>query len=125
MKWQDQYSVNHPLMDQQHKQLFEILNQLEGHILKEEALDYFLETLEQLSDFAWEHFKAEETILEELKIEGLQDHMDKHQSFKKKIMAMTQSFFKQPDLKQVEEAYSFLSHWLVDHILEEDMKYKM
>lgn len=125
MKWQDKYCVNDDLMDKQHKKLFEILNKLEEDMLKDCALNQLVQTLEELSDYAWVHFKAEEIILDELNIKNIVAHKEEHLKFKKKIMETTQNFINDKNLEQVSELHSFLVHWLQHHILKIDMMYKV
>jgi len=125
MKWQDKYSVNDDLMDKQHQKLFEIVNRLEEHMLSDSALNQLVQTLEELSDYAWVHFKAEEIILDELNIKNIVAHKEEHFLFKKKIMDTTQKFINDKNIEQVSELHSFLVHWLQNHILKIDMMYKV
>lgn len=125
MKWRDIYSVNNALMDQQHQKLFDIINELETNIFDEVALEQLIKTLEDLSKYAWEHFKEEEKILVELNMPHLEEHKEEHHLFKKKIMSITQSFINGKEASQVADIHSFLTHWLENHILTVDMKYKV
>lgn len=124
MKWREGYSVNHDRMDDQHKRLFEIIQNLEDCMVEGDPLEGFVAVLEELSAYAWAHFKDEENLLKTLAVDNLEAHMAEHHGFKRKIMTVSQTFLKEGRMEEVAEIHSFLVHWLENHILTMDMTYK-
>ncbi len=115
------YSVGYPEMDRQHIKMIELINrsiELEEEGGSEEQLK---DLLAEMVDYAWYHFEAEEALLTELGIEGLQEHIQAHDAYSKRVVELSIIEGLDNQLKNINE---FLSQWWLSHILIEDMKYK-
>ncbi len=123
IQWQKIYSVNIPEIDEQHKKLVSMINQLEdslaagkGIINKEIGI-----VLAQLVDYTQSHFKDEERLQEEMKFSKRVKHKQQHEELVQQIKAILINLKNGKPINAY-EMMNFLRDWLVNHILEEDHK---
>jgi hemerythrin len=124
VEWDDRYLIGIPLIDDQHKELIRLTNNLYEACLVggEAARVNFRETIRGTVDYVKFHFAAEEKILENVKYPGIAAHKKEHESFVIKVLA---------DVKNFEEGKTFvpnifvryLKDWILTHIAVEDKKY--
>ncbi len=117
--WKPEYSVGNEKIDGQHKYLFELLIMLDS-IKNQEANRLSLEqALLSLFDYVEIHFGDEEKILA-----GHPD-IDSHKTIHAEFIDQTQLFMKefQKDELDIHEVIDFLRHWLIEHIVETDIRY--
>lgn len=130
--WTLEMSVGEEKIDEQHKRLLSVLNEL-GEVL-EAPLD--MAPLRKLIDFfgkyAKEHLAYEEEYMAKNNYPELDEHKKLHQEFTDYFGEFRKKFydtynspgFSDRDIRNLlEEAHKFLSGWWVTHILEEDKKY--
>ena len=81
------------------------------------------DTLTKLTQYASEHFRDEESLLEQAAYPGIEEHRKEHQQFREKIVqccvATSIGVGNVP-----RELLAYLHDWLNHHLLEQDMKYK-
>jgi hemerythrin len=123
LNWSEKYSVNNEIIDVQHRKLFSIVNELSKAITDGYAVDIIEDILEEMSTYAWMHFRTEEDLLFKADYDALVLHRELHHQFKKSIMKVTQQVITEKSMTQVIEVHRFLYKWLNDHILEEDVQY--
>jgi hemerythrin len=123
IKWTDELSVGVVEMDEQHQKLISMINRL----ISEQKILSTPETIAQLitdmTDYAEVHFRAEEFLLSEYGYEEIDMQVAQHEAF----IANTQKFIEASDVGPnilSKELLDYLKQWLVQHILEQDMKYK-
>lgn len=109
-------------MDDQHKKLVGMINRLieEQQVLTEPAT--IAELLTEMTDYAREHFRAEEYLMAEYGYELLDRQVDSHEKF----IARTLDFMGAevgPNILS-KALLEYLRSWLTGHILNEDMQYK-
>lgn len=63
-RWTEAYSVNVEVLDQQHQELFEVVNELEQALRVGEGMVAIDRILDKLVTYAGVHFAAEESLLE-------------------------------------------------------------
>jgi hemerythrin len=122
--WDDRYSVGIPLIDDQHKRLIELTNDLYDACREgtEVAATHFKEAVRGTVDYVKYHFAAEEKLLENAKYPNFAAHKKEHESFVIKVLE---------DVKNFEEGKKFvpnvfvryLRDWILAHIAVEDKKY--
>lgn len=123
IKWSDKLCIGIPSIDDQHKVLVSIINELFGRIMEpENSQDHHL-VFEKLELYTREHFCYEEALFDKFKW----DHSSIHESEHKKLIAeigkMKTAFEKSTDFDSSVEIMQFLKNWLVNHILESDRSY--
>lgn len=120
--WKDQYSVKVKEIDNQHKMLIGILNELYEAMLAGEAKEVIGGTIKSLADYTGVHFSYEETLMKKHNFPGYQEHKNIHTQFIAKV-ADFQDKHKQGKLMLSMEVMNFLKDWLKNHINGIDKKY--
>ena len=121
------YSVGIDKIDNQHKQLIEIINQLyysRGN--KPHAV--LGETIQKLIEYTKTHFIDEEQIMRENSYPDYQAHKKRHEAFIEEVKKFNIEFNKIDDdllenYSLVTEVLFFLKSWLCGHILVVDKEY--
>ncbi len=120
--WTDKYSVGCNYIDQQHKKLIDIINELHSAFMGRESKDKLGEILSELVDYTKYHFSAEEEMLKKHGFGPSDLHKKQHQEFVEKI----EIFKKRHELGDEILGFdmlNFLKDWLLNHILKTDMSY--
>lgn len=121
--WSDTFSVGVQELDDQHKKLVGMINRLIDEQKELTQPETIADLITEMTDYALEHFRAEEYLMAEYGYEKKNEHVEIHQQFIKK----TQEFMVAaagPNLLS-KALLEFLKSWLVSHILNEDMQYKL
>lgn len=124
IKWNDSLSVGIDSIDDQHKQLFEKINDVLDACIKQKGQDAVSEMIGFLNDYTKKHFSDEEKLLETYKYPDLSMHKKLHENFISDIKDI------EKDIKTngVNVAtITILNHklvdWLINHIGKIDKKY--
>lgn len=120
LAWKQRYRINICEMDNQHKRLFEIIDNL-NICLKLKSCSTAETILDTLIDYIKYHFSCEEEFMKEYKYINLEQHAKLHRSFEKKLQEYKQDI-KNNRLNKT-HMLLMLQSWLVNHILEDDKKY--
>lgn len=121
--WNDSYSVGIKEIDQQHKKLVEMINQLidaSGVSVRSETVS---DTLTGMTNYAMYHFQTEEDLMREYEYPQYDAHHLAHMGFIRKTAEMAAAAIELEQTVPV-ELLSFLKDWLINHILKSDMQYK-
>ena len=122
--WSDEmFSVGIRKIDDQHKQLINLINILDSQRNKNEP--WFTEkVLGTLVDYTKNHFSDEEKLLKKIQFPAFENHHQRHQEFIESVEKFRTSFTaKGPTPETIDELSSFLSDWLKHHIMVEDKAY--
>jgi len=117
--WKPEYSVGNEKIDEQHKYLFELWIMLDS-IKEQQANRLSLQqALLSLFDYVEIHFADEETIL------AGHPEIGSHQAIHAEFLAQAQAFMKEfeKDELDIHAVTEFLRHWLIEHIVETDIRY--
>eukprot|EP01012_Entosiphon_sulcatum_P024308 TRINITY_DN29478_c0_g1_i1.p1 TRINITY_DN29478_c0_g1~~TRINITY_DN29478_c0_g1_i1.p1 ORF type:complete len:734 (-),score=113.07 TRINITY_DN29478_c0_g1_i1:937-3138(-) len=118
--WTPDYAVNIPLIDEQHKVLFQIMDNLRLAILEHREKSDVAQVMKGLVDYCIHHFHAEEGIMDAVGYPTQQSHAAVHRQFEEKCLGWAEDFWK--DNLQPIVMLEFLEKWLVTHILHNDKK---
>ena len=77
--WSDQLNTGIPSVDEQHKNLVNLLNNLHQAMLSRQAKEQMGEILDRLIDYTDYHFKHEEEFMEEINYDQLEEHKELHE----------------------------------------------
>lgn len=123
IKWTNSFSVGVSEMDNQHKKLVAMINRLidEQHTLTEPAT--IADLLTEMTDYAREHFRAEEYLMAEYGYEQKGAQVQAHEEFIAKTLSFMSASEIGPNILS-KALLEYLKTWLVGHILKEDMQYK-
>ena len=120
--WENKFSVNINEIDEQHKVLIGMINQLHQAMIDGEANKSIEDIITGLSNYTKYHFDAEEKLFENSDYPDTASHKQTHIDFIRKISIFKTDFEKKEALLTV-DILQFLSSWLKEHILGTDMDY--
>ena len=120
--WDDFYSVGFELIDDQHKKLIDMINDLYASFISGQAQEKAPGIVDEMVNYTDYHFKTEERFFDKYNYPETEKHKEIHQSFVDKAVELKLGL----ESKQVTVSYdimNFLRQWLIDHILKEDKKF--
>lgn len=120
--WKDEYSVGVELIDNQHKKIFEAINELYASMKKKESQKYLEKILEKLHDYATYHFATEEGYFKKFGYEEGEKHTKEHQYYVEKVEDFQKSYEK-GDVTLSFDMIDFLEDWILKHVTVTDKKY--
>ena len=119
--WSDELSVGIQEIDEQHKILVDLLNNLYRAIHEHHGNEATITTLNDLIEYTRIHFAVEESLMRVLDYPDYEEHKRHHEQLISQIHGLSE---KVASGKHVGfELLHFLKNWLTRHILEEDMEY--
>ena len=121
-QWSDKYSVKVKELDDQHKKLVALLNELHDGMSSGKSKEAMAVVLDGLVKYTVSHFANEEQYMSRLKYPGELAHKAEH----KKLVDQVAKFQKDYQNGQAAlslEIMNFLKSWLTGHIQNTDMKY--
>jgi hemerythrin-like metal-binding protein len=123
--WNDVYSVGVQEIDEQHKKLVEILNELIAHSCSSpgsENLD-IKATIGKIVEYKTVHFETEEKYFKQFNFEGSEEHIQKHREFNERVGELLSEFQESGGKSDLSELVDFMESWFIDHLLHLDQKY--
>ena len=120
--WDDNFNTGLPTVDEQHRNLVRLLNDLAGQVAFKSD-DLVLDRLfDELADYTVYHFTSEEAIWREFLNDDEHEvaHRKTHALFVQEVLRMRGELSSRPQMEVAEEALGFLARWLASHILESD-----
>jgi len=123
IRWQKVFDTGIPEVDEQHKKLVAMINQLEdSNAAGGDAVDHEIGlVLRKLVDYTQYHFSEEERIMDEIMFIDRGRHAEKHKKLVFQVAAILKKL-KAGGTVDIYELMSFLRDWLLDHIVLEDVK---
>lgn len=123
MQWKDEFSVGVDAFDQDHKILFDLVNQFELSQTTGKSNEHVAAVLDTLVDYTKTHFKREEDMMVKYDYSGLAEHRHAHDRLAKQVEDFCK-LYESGDHSIANDLIAFMNNWLQIHILEEDMDYK-
>ena len=120
--WNDNLSVKISHLDDQHKQLINMINELHNAMSKGQGKLVVNEILKRMTEYTVNHFKSEEMLFEKYDYPETLKHKDEHSAFVGKV-ADFNSKFEKGELFLSVEVMMFLKDWLINHIAKSDKSY--
>ena len=121
VSWQNAYSLGIPEIDEQHKTLFELINELWDALAKRSPIESQLLVIEGLEHYTIAHFAAEETFMRAIKYPKFDAHKQTHDKFVQRVAEEKARLLAGNGLSL--DVLYFLKDWLVNHILVDDQDY--
>lgn len=122
VEWHDSYSVGIEAIDNDHKKLLNLINQLQTAAHYQTDPKYEREAFDALVDYTKTHFKREEELMETHGYPTYAAHKGEHEAMIAQVNEMLQRYQAKPH-ETIEEAVQFLKKWLVGHINGTDRGY--
>jgi hemerythrin len=128
--WKDEFSIDHGVIDDDHRFLFEFVSRILANSREEDFRDRLANELRILREFAVKHFTREEALQ---RASGFPEQME-HGHLHRDLLDQLDRFVELMNLPQhtgepmekmensLRKTQSFLYRWLLSHILDHDMK---
>lgn len=123
IKWKESYETGHSVIDEQHKKLVEIINNLyfatiDVHMDTNKA---FADAIRNAIDYTKYHFQEESKIMELINYSDMENHKNMHRGF---IIEIVRQFKNYEDGAPFASSQfiRYLRDWLLEHIVFEDKK---
>ena len=121
IEWDDAYLLGVPEIDQQHKKLIAIANELYDVVSGSEG-DYkekMPAILKKLTDYTQYHFTSEEELQKKIGYIGLATHKSAHDFFIKEVNFQIQKLSADSKVN-VLSFYNYIAGWVFSHIAKAD-----
>lgn len=120
--WDDSYSLGIEAIDEQHKRLVYMLQDMEAAMNAGRGGNLTLDVINRMREYAAEHFADEEALLEQHGYPNLPTHLAEHNVFRSRVEELSHAL-PESDQKKSREVLNFLFQWLVEHIQGTDRAY--
>lgn len=122
LDWSERYSVESHLMDQEHRKLFDLINELHAAMKEGRAKTVTSHVLDQLVSYTRTHFSDEERLMAVVGYPDLETHVAEHRKLTETVGRLNGEV-KAGTVGITIEVMDFLQNWLTNHIMKVDRKY--
>ncbi|MCW8850469.1 MAG: bacteriohemerythrin [Melioribacteraceae bacterium] len=126
--WRRGMSVANDVIDHDHHFMINFINTIELVLQKPEEKEMLMEVLDQLHEYSINHFRREETIQRKIEYPQSLNHRNSHSTLladlEKLIGEIKESKSTEEISERSPEIINFLRNWLINHVLNEDIKLK-
>ena len=121
--WNPNLETGIEIIDEQHKQLVKLLNQLTGTLVQDDSVQ-LMKTFDELAAYAKYHFETEEAIWEKSFKDDvwLESHQRTHTSFLPEVLKLKEEHEGESLKVVIELIVKFLIRWLAFHIIDNDKR---
>ncbi|MDR1930134.1 MAG: bacteriohemerythrin [Treponema sp.] len=122
--WSSTFSVGIKLIDDQHKELLKLTNDLFNHCIGDEEAEeaYFKSIIDGAVKYVKVHFATEEKIMLSTKFPGYMEHKREHDRFVLTVVQQVKDF--EDGKKFILASFTrFLKDWILTHIAVMDKQY--
>ena len=122
IQWSDAFSVGIQEVDEQHKVLVGLLNQLHRAIREHHGRATSKEILDRLAEYTRTHFLLEESLMRVTHYPGFAIHKQQHEDLMHQVEALQRKVATE-NVAISFELLHFLRNWLVQHISDSDRRF--
>ncbi|MDH5189937.1 MAG: bacteriohemerythrin [Gammaproteobacteria bacterium] len=122
MEWSDDFSVSISEIDDQHKIIIGLINEVDEAAHASEEHEKLAHVLSELIDYTKAHFAVEESLMRIFKYPGYDEHKQKHEKLIERVIHF-QDQFNRGNTLVAKELHYFLQDWLIKHIQGTDREY--
>lgn len=128
IKWKPEYSCYDQAIDEQHKKMIDMINEMNELSLYDDHIDRYdniIEVFSRLKDYTVYHFDHEEKLFDEHGYDSFNKKIQilEHKSFVNKVIAINLYELDQNQDETIASVLDYLSKWLEHHILDIDMRF--
>ncbi len=120
-QWRQEYSVGYPQIDEQHKRLFEIADELHVAMAAGKGKEVLGKILGNLIAYTKAHFATEERLMQAHRYPDYAVHKAAHDTLTAQVIKFQKDFERGRAAMSV-DLLQFLKDWLTHHIGETDRK---
>ena len=121
IKWNPLYDTKHKIIDEQHKELVNIINDLYMSTIDHKANknEAFINAAKRCIEYANYHFKTEEKIMNIINYSDTENHKAMHREFYNEVINQVKNYQEgQPFIAN--KLVKYLKDWLLEHIAFRD-----
>jgi hemerythrin len=124
VSWSPSLSVGIKLIDEQHKELLNLTNDLFNHCVGDEEAEreYFKQVINKAINYIKVHFSTEEKIMLATKFSGYREHKRQHDSFVLTVVEQVNALNEGKAFTLLNFT-KFLKDWVLTHIAISDKLY--
>ena len=122
LDWKEEYSVGIASIDQQHRKLVNLINQLQTAVDYSTGEEFEREALDELVDYTKTHFSYEEGLMKDNDYPDYEPHKAVHEKMISQVDAVLAEYEQDRDAA-MKDAVVFLKDWLINHINGTDKEY--
>ncbi len=122
LTWKEEYSVGVKVLDDDHKQLIDLLNKFHTAYQYHTGGEFEQKALQELVDYTKYHFQREEGLMAEIGYPDLDAHKAQHRA----MIAEVEQFmleYQQKGHEALLGVADYLNGWLIHHINGTDKQY--
>lgn len=123
-EWKEEYSVGIRLIDDEHRELVELIDELESASRTLDNQATLRHVLAELQRYVITHFTVEEELMRLYEFPGFEHHKKIHDAFRDKINTIAEHF-SEGEIEIVSPLMHLLKDWLTSHILTQDRQIGM
>lgn len=120
--WRDDLSVGIGSIDDDHKKLLSLINNLQTAVYYPTGETFERQALKELVDYTKYHFEREERMMRDNDYPDYEAHKRQHEAMIAKVNGFMQAYDTDRE-GTVEELTGFLKGWLIQHIAGTDQQY--
>ena len=122
MSWSETLSVGDAELDEQHRTLFGLMNDLYEGMCLGNASGMISRLLDDLLAYTRLHFRNEEAYFDQFRYAERESHIKAHQALEQKLSEYREKF-SQGETGMAMELLGFMRDWIIGHIMQMDSKY--
>lgn len=119
LEWSEEFSCNVREIDDQHKRLVVMLNELHRAMINGKGQEVMASIIGQMMDYTTYHFSTEERYMALHSYPGFLSHSSEHQEFVRTVSRF-QAQYEAGRVGLSIDILRFLSSWLLNHIQGSD-----
>jgi hemerythrin len=127
LSWNENYSVGIESIDNDHKKLIHLINNLQTAIDYKTDNQFEKQTLDEVIDYTKYHFSREEDLMEKNEYSDFVPHKAQHEKMIAKVTELVRTYEKDESegIKSgaIESLLKYLKSWLINHINGTDQEY--
>lgn len=121
-RWSDEFSLQIPSIDEQHRQLLGVLDALHHAVTVAADRDHLQGLLRRFSSLATYHFAYEEALFTAHDYPSADEHKQEHRDLVGRLRKL-RGRLRAAEAVREDEFIGFLNEWLMLHILGSDRAY--
>lgn len=122
MDWTDSLSVGVLQIDNEHKKLVALVNDLNDSMKNGKSKETLQKIFSELVDYTMTHFTNEESLMQKVNYVNFTVHKREHDELTKKARVLKDDFIAGKMMVSI-EVRDFLKNWIVNHIQKTDKLY--
>jgi hemerythrin-like metal-binding domain len=120
--WSDKYSMQIKEIDDQHKVLVGMINELHDAMKQAKSKEVSLEIINKMAEYTKFHFSTEEKYMTRFAYPDYAEHKREHENFVENVIKFKEDY-ENGKAGVSYDILNFLKDWLVGHIQDSDKKY--